>query len=51
MVAATMIVAASAAGWKAEATAMTGVGTLPLQLGAIRPLKRLTIGADNIAEP
>ena len=51
MVAATMIVAASAAGWKAEATAMTGVGALPLQLGAIRPLKRLTIGADNIAEP
>jgi hypothetical protein len=49
-VAATILIAASAVGWKAEAATMTGVGTLPAQTKPIRPSKRLPIGADNIAE-
>ena len=41
MVAATILVAASAVGWKAEAATMTGVGTLPLQTRSYAPVEKV----------
>jgi hypothetical protein len=42
VVVATILVAASAVGWKAEAATMTGVGTLPLQTQSYTPVE--TVG-------
>jgi hypothetical protein len=41
MVAATILVAASTVGWKAEAAPMTGVGTLPLQTKSYTPVEKV----------
>ena len=42
LMAATIVVAASALGWKAEAAMVTGVGTLPLQTKSYTPVE--TVG-------
>ena len=41
VVAATILIAASAVGWKAEAATMTGVGTLPLQTRSYAPVEKV----------
>ena len=40
-VAATILIAASAVGWKAEAATMTGVGTLPAQTKTYTPVEKV----------
>ena len=41
LVAATILVAAGAVGWKAEAAMTTGVGTLPLQTKSYTPTEKV----------
>ena len=41
VVAATILIAASAVGWKAEAATMTGVGTLPAQTKTYTPVEKV----------
>jgi len=40
MVASTILVAASAVGWKAEAATVSGVGTMPLQTRSYTPVEK-----------